>query len=354
MEMLCRGVLGGGLGEARSILNHQVPLDFNDPNPRLYLERVASSLGLPRPVVGLMTAADVSRACHRGAWAGGAAIDVVVTAGASNATSIREEAPFRVGTVNVVVVVDANLAPPCMVELVSVAGKAVAEAFRELDVRGPRGGPACGTTTDSFIVACTRRGVEVPYGGMATELGRAVALCVVEAVKEALVRSEGLSPDRPLIRRLEERGVTFNDLIEAAMEVLIPEVGGLDEVREALATCLEEALNDVNVASLVMAGLRLEEDGARGLIPGLKAGELREGPVRLLADEVIGMEVARYIAGTKGAFEFIRLDRAKPGVLKRLGPFAEDVIGGLIAGASSNAYSRLLAGRRGLEGSKRA
>jgi phosphatidylglycerophosphatase A len=40
------------------------------------------------------------------------------------------------------------------------------------------------------------------------------------------------------------------------------------------------------------------------------------------------MSVANYAAGTLGIFEYMRFDRAKPGVLKKLGPFVDDVVGG--------------------------
>jgi phosphatidylglycerophosphatase A len=62
----------------------------------------------------------------------------------------------------------------------------------------------------------------------------------------------------------------------------------------------------------------------------------------LVADELLGMTIANYIAGAKGIFEFIRFDQAKPGILKNLGPIVNDAIGGLIAGVSSNMYTRAI------------
>jgi hypothetical protein len=57
-------------------------------------------------------------------------------------------------------------------------------------------------------------------------------------------------------------------------------------------------------------------------------------------DEVIGMSIAKYISGDKGIFEYVRFDKLKPGILSTLGPFMDDVIAGLIGGASANMYSR--------------
>jgi phosphatidylglycerophosphatase A len=41
-------------------------------------------------------------------------------------------------------------------------------------------------------------------------------------------------------------------------------------------------------------------------------------------------------------FEFVRFDQAKPGILKKLPPLTNDAIGALVAGASSNVYTRAL------------
>jgi phosphatidylglycerophosphatase A len=60
----------------------------------------------------------------------------------------------------------------------------------------------------------------------------------------------------------------------------------------------------------------------------------------LVTDELLGMTIANYIAGARGIFEFVRFDQAKPGILKKLGPITNDAIGGLVAGVSSNMYTR--------------
>jgi phosphatidylglycerophosphatase A len=48
---------------------------------------------------------------------------------------------------------------------------------------------------------------------------------------------------------------------------------------------------------------------------------------------MLGIQIATYIAGTRALFEFERFDRKKPGILGKLPPFLDDVIGGLISGA---------------------
>ncbi len=100
-----------------------------------------------------------------------------------------------------------------------------------------------------------------------------------------------------------------------------------------------DALQDANIATLEVMTFRAQEDAEAGLIPGLTQERFRGRP-GLVADELIGLAIAGYLAGAKGVFEFTRFDQAKPGILKKLGAISNDGIGGLIAGVSSNMYTR--------------
>jgi alpha-ribazole phosphatase CobZ len=139
---------------------------------------------------------------------------------------------------------------------------------------------------------------------------------------------------------LEERGLTLDILIETALELFVPHPGVED--RDKATTILKEefkdALTDVNVSCLVVACYRAEEDARAGRMPNLTVERFMGRP-GLVADELLGITIANYIAGAKGVFEFIRFDQQKPGILAKLGPITNDAIGGLIAGCSSNMYS---------------
>jgi len=151
------------------------------------------------------------------------------------------------------------------------------------------------------------------------------------------------APNVPLLKYLEKQGVKLNALINTALELYVPHPGV--ETKEVAAKVLEEefhqALSDVNVSCLIVACVRVEEDAKSGLVPGLTKERFLGRP-GLVADELLGMAIANYIAGAKGIFEFIRFDQAKPGILKKLGPILNDAIGGLIAGVSSNMYTRAI------------
>lgn len=145
----------------------------------------------------------------------------------------------------------------------------------------------------------------------------------------------------PLLDYLEKRGISLEDLVKTALELFVPHPG-LENEAAAVKMFREEfldALSDVNVSTLEVACFRAQEDAEKGLIPGLSQERFMGRP-GLIADELLGLAIANYLAGVRGIFEFTRFDQAKPGILKKLGPITNDAIGGLIAGVSSNVYTR--------------
>ena len=67
----------------------------------------------------------------------------------------------------------------------------------------------------------------------------------------------------------------------------------------------------------------------------------KKDPCNLVADEILGINIANYINGTNAIFEFYRYDREKPGILSKLKPFIDDIVGGLIAGIMSRIYDEI-------------
>ena len=145
----------------------------------------------------------------------------------------------------------------------------------------------------------------------------------------------------PLLKYLEEKGVSLRDLLDTALEFYVPHPGV--ETKEKAEQILKEEfldiLRDVNISTLIVAAYRAQEDAEAGRIPGLTK-ERFQGRPGLVADELIGLAISGYIAGARGVFEFTRFDQAKPGILKKLGAISNDAIGGLVSGVSSNMYTR--------------
>jgi alpha-ribazole phosphatase CobZ len=144
-----------------------------------------------------------------------------------------------------------------------------------------------------------------------------------------------------LLKFLEQKGICLQNLIDCALEMYVPHPG-IETQEKATEMLMEEfldVLNDVNISILETAAFHAQEDAEKGLIPGLTQERFRgrPGPV---ADEILGIAIATYIAGTRGVFEYVRFDQAKPGILKKLGSITNDAIGALVAGVSANVYTR--------------
>lgn len=147
---------------------------------------------------------------------------------------------------------------------------------------------------------------------------------------------------RSIMKVLEESGLSEDVLVSAAMELYVPHPGveNRDIAEKVFKRELKHALSDPNLCILLYAGMLLEKAGEKGELPGMSKDSFNKDLTYLIVDEVIGMSIAKYISGDKGIFEYVRFDKLKPGVLSKLGPFMDDVIAGLIGGASANMYSR--------------
>jgi adenosylcobinamide hydrolase len=179
---LSSAVLGGDLG---------VPGDYGRTDPEEHL--AAESVGLPGPVVGMLTAVDVSthtRAACRGA-------EAVATVGARHALAAagaRPRAVPRIGTINLLVVVDRPLTDAGLAGALQTAVEAKAQALADARVPAANAaGWATGTATDSVCVACPP-GAGTPFAGPATAVGAQVGRAVHAAVLAgALAERRGVS-----------------------------------------------------------------------------------------------------------------------------------------------------------------
>ncbi len=338
LRILSSALLNGGLVRARSIVNYHVPSNFGNPSPELFLKRAISRLGLPTPVVGMMTAVNIKNLSVK-TDKDGVRVCCLATAGLSYpaAAGERIEQASRQSTVNIILIVDGDLTESAMVGAVKTATEAKALVLRDLDVRSrfSREG-ASGTTTDSLCIACTGRGKTQNYSGTATTLGQKIARLVRGSVEEAVQNEDGLVRNRPIMSRLKERGIELDDLVETGMELFTNSRSlSKKKVARALRRSLGRALSDVNVASLIIAAMRLDEEGKGGRIPSLNKEAFLKDPISLVTDETIGTAIANYIAGTLGVHNFLYYDRVKPGIMKKLEPFMDDAVGGLVSGVMS-------------------
>jgi adenosylcobinamide hydrolase len=279
LKILSSALLNGGLVEANGIINVQVPegsgsekSDMHWSGPEDFLVKAAQELKLPKEkVVGLMTAAKMKNVVAFTEKYDGVTLTVFVTAGATVAVTAGEPAASKssqlrkIGTINIVVIVDGNLTEGCMVEVVKTATEAKTVALRELDIRSRFSGDlATGTLTDSVAVCCTKKGEPIQYAGTFTILGELIGKCVREGVKIAIFKQENISSKRPLIERLADRRLSLEIILSQVSEGKITKE---NPKYKQLQKQLELILSDGKIERLVIAALRLDEDFVKGLIP---------------------------------------------------------------------------------------
>ncbi|ETA66632.1 MAG: hypothetical protein PWQ75_1694 [Methanolobus sp.] len=150
---------------------------------------------------------------------------------------------------------------------------------------------------------------------------------------------------RDIIEILEEEGITVQMLVDAALELYAPHPGieTRELAEEKFLKELDIAVSDPNLCLLIYSGVLLEKEGQKGRLPNISRSSYEKDLTFIIADEVLGMSISKYISGDKGMFEFVRFDKQKPGILAKLGPFMDDIIGGLIGGVSANMYTRAMA-----------
>ncbi len=161
-----------------------VPRGYACPWPVGDLEGMARTLGVVEPFVGLMTAASLERARVVVERDEDVVVVAVVTVGLGNpiAAGVTEVFQAAPGTINIILLIEAQLSQAARVNAVITATEAKTLALVESGVRAPHGGPASGTSTDALVIASTGRGVSAAYAGPITTVGALIARAVRRAI----------------------------------------------------------------------------------------------------------------------------------------------------------------------------
>lgn len=180
LRILSSAVVGGGLAQARFIINRHVDKNYNHPHPPHDLRDFAAGCGIAEPFVGLMTAAYLDGVKTVTLRENGLTVSAVITAGFSNPTAAGLSLPavLTPGTINMIFLIDAQLSPAAMVNAVITATEAKTDVLLQRGISTPAGHPATGTSTDAIVVACTGKGEPLPYAGPATVVGWLIGRCV--------------------------------------------------------------------------------------------------------------------------------------------------------------------------------
>jgi len=310
----------------KTIINHSTPEDIQ--NKEEYIHKFLENRDLLNPTSVILTGTDVNMSSietldH---------VTAVVSASALNLYGageiLNEDYNDNKGSINVILFINKDLSHKTLLNLYLCAERAKISALWDLDVRSFSGDLAVSNSNDSMIVACTGRDDE-EIGD--TELQALVMKCVREATRKSILNS---GYKKEVLDYIEGVDIKIEDLVDAGMELCVG-VEKSEELYKKLHKQILKSLEDLNVVSFIIAGIRLEEDYAKHRVTGINVDD---DPAYLYSDEVFGMSVANQIAGTKAIFNFKRYDEEKPGIIGKLGPVLDDVFAGLIAGCMSKIF----------------
>ena len=156
------------------------------------------------------------------------------------------------GTINIILLTNVSLTPRAMTKAMVNITEAKSAVLQDLDVRStptPLTNQATGTGTDNILVV-QGSGVSIDRTGGHTKIGQIIAEAVYEAVLKAIQQQNGLSLQRSVFHRLQERGinlysVTHNDRqLHQELEALLltPKYGNFLSMALALSDRNEKKL----------------------------------------------------------------------------------------------------------------
>ena len=127
---------------------------------------------------------------------------------------------------------------------------------------------------------------------------------------------------------LVSEGILIGDLVDTGME-LLDEDEISEELKKKIETQILKSLEDINVATLLMAAIRTEQDFTGNRIREINAIDYYDN----YGGEILGLAISNQIAGTKAAFKFNHYYKLKPGIISLLPPVLDNAFAGLIAGS---------------------
>ncbi len=136
---------------------------------------------------------------------------------------------------------------------------------------------------------------------------------------------------------LRKRGISLDEMVKSGFALFVgdEENRKVEDLKAEFRKKLEKNLADQNVGLLIAAAIHLDQ------MVGLETSGFfasSDDPEALVADELIGMSIAEYIAGKKGLFNYVRYDKEKPGILADLPPFLDDAVAALVAGTMTKLF----------------
>jgi adenosylcobinamide hydrolase len=282
---------GGYREDLEAVFNHQISLEACDTchagngSVQQYLEGVARDLGLdPETVTGLITRAEMKNTASIAESFRDVTVRAIVTAGIDkNGGRAGDPASFCEngdsagpvgGTINTIILINANLPEYAMTRAVMTATEAKVAALQQLMARSIYStGIATGSGTDMIvIVADPGSSRHFSNTGKHSKLGELIGRAVIRATAVALEMETGLSPasQRDVLVRLSRFGVSEEDLWKIAAGSVEYSPGNHDK-REAFFCALRSWAADPHAVARMAAALHVVDEAGWGLISEMDA-----------------------------------------------------------------------------------
>ena len=232
-KVLSTSVFNGGYHENfNAVFNHDakqgagMPCEMLAPTYTEHMQILSGRLGLnPETVTGMGTAADMENAAIETLSYQNLTVTAIVTGGIeTNGGRVGDPADFfkplekpdEAGTINIMLVLDADLPPGTLTRALVTCTEAKTAAIQEL-LEGSKysNGIATGSGTDTtIIVANSDSSLYLEGAGKHSKLGELIGLTVKAAVKQALDRQTGLNPvsQHNALRRVQRFGADKSTL----------------------------------------------------------------------------------------------------------------------------------------------
>ena len=352
MEVLGSAVKNSGHTVTDTLFITQVPHDYVTEDPVADIEKIMEKHKIPSDAVGFMTAAEVKYVFSTiETEYNGMRTFAAATAGLSNQVvagellenweerhklSMERHRMLVGGTINIIGISPVPLTDAAKINIMNPMIEAKSAALSILGYR------ETGTTSDAIAIVSPIGDERESYAGTGMPIGISMARSVKAAVISNLVKRGDYPYMGTFMDVLKGKGITQELMWEAALELYIPNPDwNTADLKRRFELKIGILSKDINVSSLIQGAVALEEIGSKDCICAMPRGMFAKDPIHLIADEIIGMQIAQYIAGTRGIFEFHRFDRHKPGIISKLGPFMDDMLCGLIGGVMSSIYTDL-------------
>ncbi|WP_312561794.1 adenosylcobinamide amidohydrolase [Anaerospora sp.] len=287
---------GGYRNDLQAVFNHDMKraTGITADNYLTYLADKAGSLGLdPAKVSGMGTAASMENTVVLSESYQSLTVTAIATGGVEgNGGRVGDPTPYfmpgqkpaayKPGTINIMLVIDADLPAGTLARALVTCTEAKTAALQEL-VAGSRfsTGLATGSGTDQTVII-TNPGSELYLedAGKHSKLGELIGRTVKQAVKEALFKQTGLSPEKQhsVLRRMNRFGVTEDMLYQQYVQS-----GGIAN-KVGFATVLRQVEREAPLVSYTSLYVHLLDQLQWQLLSSEEVKETGNALLRLTAD----------------------------------------------------------------------